>query len=89
MLADQFDSIMLLLVLIAQRVVAVAVDEEVVADSEIEDAEVGVVDEAAVADLEIGVDEVDPEVAAVEARTEGASVTSKARSRLFKSRGIA
>ncbi len=89
MLADQFDSTMLLLVLIALRVEAVGVDEEVVADSEIEGVEVEVAGEEAAADLEIVEDGVDPEADAVQAQTEGALETSKARSRLFKSRGIA
>ncbi len=88
MLADQFDSTMLLLVLTALRVVAGVVAVAEVA-SMTEDAVVGVVEGEVVADLEIGADEVDPEVDAVQAQTEGALVISKAKSRLFRSRGIA
>lgn len=90
LLADLSDSTMLRPVLIALREVAVVVvDEEVAAASVTED----VVDEAAaeeVAEEDLAiVDEVDPEVAVVQAQTAEALETSKARSRLFKSRGIA
>jgi len=75
-------------VLTAPREVAVAADEEVVVDLVTED----VGDVAVVVGVEVAlaiVDEVDPEVAVARAQTAEASETSKARSRLSKSRGIA
>jgi len=91
LLAVLSDSTMLLPVQIALRVVAAEADE-VVAEvvSEIEDVGAEAVDEEVVVAVLVIEDEVDPEVVAVVSRqTEEVSETSRARSRLSKSRGIA